>query len=611
LSFFSFIPFYFLSLELAMHKRKYFFFSLMSGLMLITNFYLFYTLSIFTLIYFTYRFYEREQSFRGYFRSAWALIFLYLIGVLLSGLIVLPGIIFILDNSRILSNNQSLLYFENIRVYFHMMISHFVPSATFVSRIDSVNGVEQYISIHESVTYQTRDLHVWSGTLTALLLIQSLFEKNYRRYLNRTYIVLMLLLLIFPIGGAFLHGLSEHSFRWTIFYIFINIMISMRYIDNIELINVKVLKISTWIITLLVIVNIPVLAYITGEDIFRFNFQLGIFLFAVLMFYLTKFFLIQKSNQSKYFLIALLIIELSLTAYLTFNNPIYKKLDWSSVYSSESVLEKEPGQLKKFLQYLDKDYGFYRIYAPFETVYWQSSLNMNLLYDFSDIKTYDSTYQYALDDLSRLFDINRGFGWLWNIEIPELINFGSVKYAIVTNASELPHENFQFIDDYLGLKLYRNNHYRPIANTYTKVISYEDFQNEEFDFSIKDFIVAENHQLALIERYLVSSEVNSIENVEVYQNMLLGVIYSNAPSFVVTSIAYDRGWQVFVNDSLVSTYKVNGGFLSFPIENEVNNVKLYFMPLGFREGFFMSLIGGILLLCLIAFEMFSVKKYDA
>jgi uncharacterized membrane protein YfhO len=92
-----------------------------------------------------------------------------------------------------------------------------------------------------------------------------------------------------------------------------------------------------------------------------------------------------------------------------------------------------------------------------------------------------------------------------------------------------------------------------------------------------------------------------------YQNMLLGEISTEEKSFVISSLAYDDGWRVFVNDQQVNSYKVNGGFIGFSVPSGTSKIKLYFMPEGFKLGFIISAIGILVWLLLFIFEFKKIK----
>ncbi|MDP3444387.1 MAG: YfhO family protein, partial [Ignavibacteria bacterium] len=222
-----------------------------------------------------------------------------------------------------------------------------------------------------------------------------------------------------------------------------------------------------------------------------------------------------------------------------------------------------------------------------DSIYWYMSLNMNLIYNFSDVKSYDSTYQPSLNDLYKIFPEIYVSPQIWHITKPELIDFLSVKYAVVTKIEELPHQNFEMIGKYRDFYVYKNNSYRPIIQNGTETISYDQIA-QPFNLYSHNLIISKNEELSIIKEYLMEQSIISIENVNLYQNMLIGTINTSSPTFLVSSIAFDKGWRVYINNQEVRTFSVNGGFLGFPTKTGFQDVKLYFVPVGFKEGVIVS-----------------------
>ena len=199
-------------------------------------------------------------------------------------------------------------------------------------------------------------------------------------------------------------------------------------------------------------------------------------------------------------LISLVMIENAFVSYMTFNDsPSYKKFSWEFVNNFEKVLGEKYDELNYYLGTLEDNQGYYRVYAPFDSVYWYMSLNSNLMYNFSDVKTYDSTYQFANDDLLRIVQLDRGLGWSWNIKQEDLIDYSSVKYAIVTYAGELPHDDFTLVGNFRGLEVYRNNNFQSVARTRNQVMSYEEYEKLNEPHLINEYIIVEEKDKDSIE----------------------------------------------------------------------------------------------------------------
>lgn len=602
LSFYSFVPLYFVGIELYFKNRLKFVFPIFVALLLFQNYYFFYTISLFTIIYYIYRFIELKFDWKVFIPKTLCLIGYYLVGVMITSVLIIPSALFIFQSSRVFNSGTNLWFYENIRVYFHMIISWIIPSSTFLSKIVLKEGVESYASIYEPLTYQTRELMLWSGSIVALLLPQVLFDR-YNKNLNRILYLILNVCLIIPLGGSILHGFSEPSFRWTMLFIFMNITLVLPFVDDLERINIKVLNYSLIVVTIITLLNLPILAYILKENFSNYTQQYLLFLvslFIIICFYVL---IIRKPQWIKKGFIILTVIELIFVSYFTFNDsPSYKKFTWEYITNFEKVLGEKYDELNYYLNTLEESQGYYRIYAPFDSVYWYMSLNSNLMYNFPEVKSYDSTYQFANDDLLKIVDMPRGLGWSWNITQGDIIDYTSVKYAIVTDIKELPHTSFEYVGNFRGLSVYKNLNYQAVMRTVNQVISYTEYAKIMNPARMNTNVISDDSEVNEIKS-LIKNTVNfSIENEVLYQNMLLGDINTNAESFVVTSIAYDTGWRAYVNDQIVKTYKINGGFIGFAVPKGSSAIKLYFVPEGFKIGFIISFIGVIVLGLLTIFE---------
>lgn len=609
LSFYSFVPLYFMGIELYFKNKFKFLFPIFVSLLLLQNYYLFYTISVFTIIYYIYRYFELHYDLKHFIKKTLILIAYYLVGVFITSIIIVPSALFILQSSRVFNTGSNLLFYENIRVYFHMMISWVIPSSTFLSKIVLKDGVEAYASIYEPLTYQTRELMLWSGSIVALLLPQVFFDKQ-NKTINRFLYTILIVILVIPFGGSILHGFSEPSFRWTMLFIFMNIILVLPFIDDIDRINLKVLNFSLAIIFVLVLLNLPLLSLILNENIKDYLGQYLLF-FVSLGFIAANYYIIVK--KPKWFvngILFLVVAELCFVSYFTFNDsPSYKKFTWEYVNNFEKVLGENYNELNYYLEGFDSDRSLYRVYAPFDSVYWYMSLNTNLIHNFSEVKTYDSTYQFSNDDLLKIVDMPRGLGWSWNITQSDIIDYVSVKYAIVTDISQLPHKDFEYVGNFRGLLVYKNLNYNTLLRTQNNVMGYSSYSKINDPSIINTHILVEDLYVEEINKLINNTNNVSVENIEMYQNMLIGEINTVGDSFVVSSIAYDKGWRIFVNDEQVKSYKVNGGFIGFSVPSGTSKIKLYFMPEGFKQGFIISAIGFIAWLLLFFSEYKKIKWF--
>ena len=202
-----------------------------------------------------------------------------------------------------------------------------------------------------------------------------------------------------------------------------------------------------------------------------------------------------------------------------------------------------------------------------------------------------------------LYDIYNPTSWTWEINQGDILNFVSVKYAFAVHENELPSDGFVKIEDFYGINMYENLNYRSVANTYDELITYNEYKEYNDISLINNKIICHDYDYLDISEYLTNTSSYEAFNINKYQNGIDFSIKSDEKTFVVTSIPFDKGWNVIVDNEHTTIYKVNGGFVGFGIENQgIHSISMSFMPSGFKEGLLMTVSGLIILVGLIVFE---------
>ena len=65
-------------------------------------------------------------------------------------------------------------------------------------------------------------------------------------------------------------------------------------------------------------------------------------------------------------------------------------------------------------------------------------------------------------------------------------------------------------------------------------------------------------------------------------------------NFVFTTIAYDEGWSVYIDNKKVNTFCVADSFLAFDSSSGEHDIRLVYYPKGMKLGLIMSLISIVL-----------------
>ncbi|MEG0404486.1 MAG: YfhO family protein [Anaerorhabdus sp.] len=609
-SFYCLVPLYFLGIERYIRDNKKILFLVMVTILLISNWYYFYTLSLFTTIYFTYRYYLINKGFNNYFKNTFKIIGVYLIGVLICGAILLPTIFYMSGNNRI-GISFDLLFGEK-QVYLHLLASMFAPNYLYIYRNN----------VFETNWHVTREICLYAGSIVSLLTCQ-IFAYKDKIFKNASFILygILIIIAIIPMGNAVMHGFSEPSFRWVFLLVFLNIITTCHLLNNFELFDKSIFKRITVGICIFVILIVPITAILSGttsELLNQFLMQWTLFIGCSLVIALISFLLIKKFKNTIKILVILTVVEFSIFGsilYIT-NMDLSGKGTYEFFEQVTHVLQDEDGELNNHLDYLNEDnYGqYYRVYVPHDSIYWYYSHNMSIAYQLNGLMVYFSTYSPSVNKLKELAPqiIDYSSAMIFNITDPEVMSFLNVKYALVLNENELPPViDWKLVDDnYRGsIKIYENQNYRALGTTYSKVISSVDFiENKTVVSELNNTIVAEEKDLEEISSYLKTSTSVNLENVQYGGNQLTGTVISDEKSFMVITLPFDEGWKVLVNGQEVKKYEVNGGFIGIPIEKGDNSIEMYFTPKGFKIGVMLSGVGLVLAGLLISFELIQNQK---
>lgn len=607
LSFYSFLPLYFYAIERILQEKKYILYSFTVLLLICINYYLFLTLTICSILYYLYRYAEINGNLEKSIKSILKVIPYYFIGVGLSSPLIIPSALFILLNDRVYTTSFDFWFFNDYRIYIHLFTSLFIPSSTFITKSIIINGETFFTSLFEPSPYQLREIMTWAGSITSLTVIYSLFDEDiFMRNLNRLFYLILLFISIIPVGNAFMHGLIEPTFRWLMFPTFMNIAISLNYLNKINNIDFMIVKKTVIVICIFLIAFLVLMIFNASYPVNVYFSQILIFVISISSIVLTYICLLYKKTK---LLLLISFIEITLVGYLSINNyQSVTSFTWEYINNYESVLGQK-GELTNYITENFNEKEYYRIYAPEDTIYWYMSLNTNLLYNYSDIKTYDSTYQPELKKLAQWLPELRPLPQTWNIKNPDLIDFLSIKYAITTSLDQLPHNNFELIGEYRGLPIYLNKQYRPVFQNVHKILKLEEIGTKKSSI-IRDYGIVEKKYFDMIESQLKSRKSLIGTNINLYQNMITTNFDADETTFVISSIAYDSGWQVYVDDMLIEKYPANGGFVSFVVPKGSHRIKLYFQPKGFKLGVYLSLFSlfFIVINTLYAFYLKSRKE---
>lgn len=142
-------------------------------------------------------------------------------------------------------------------------------------------------------------------------------------------------------------------------------------------------------------------------------------------------------------------------------------------------------------------------------------------------------------------------------------------------------------------------------------------ENNSFEYVISNFdeisklkvdISKGRYEISNINVYLMDynfKKYSSINNLKIdkKRSEITGVTKTNNDSYVITSIPYDEGFSVYVDDKKVDYELVNSAFLGFKVDKGTHNIKIVYHSPGLNYGVLLSVLGFLLMIFILIYEI--------
>lgn len=599
-SFYALLPLVFIGIEYFFEEKPYIFI-ISIAILCLTNFYSFFSLSLFLPFYFIYRYGTLKQNYKGFFISTFKLIGLYIIGLLLSSILFVPAIIFILNNNRVGQSTFNPLFYSNIKTYINIIASFFLPSHTIY--------LSQTARIFDVGLYSLDELFSFTSNLVPLVFIYVVIIKKSKLFTSKVtpIILFFLLALSVPFANVILHGFSEPSFRSNIFLVFISSMFVSIYLENhsLKIDNAAINK--SLIAIILIIMLIPIILIVFGNNVVSvFQPEVLIIIISSIIFSILYVYNLKRGYVN--YLLVIIIFQAIFSNLFYMHNTLvqYVKEDVNYIHKITDTLENSQGDLKNTLTALNYDnpYQFYRVLLEEGSVFDWGNLNSSVLYNIKSISSYDSTYSTSINNLIYLEPDIENFRSI-NISDENLINFLSTKYAIVDKNSNMCNAssswliiNSNFRNNYM---ICENLKYIDFGISYDKIMTIDEYLANPNTVAFIEYIISNKDDEKVIQQYLSDNKI-ILKNIYYNSNYLSADISSTESGFIVLTIPYDKGWNIKIDNNNVDFYMVNGGFIGVHIPENSKILTMQFVPQGFNLGAVLSGLG------LLLFVFVIIKK---
>lgn len=153
----------------------------------------------------------------------------------------------------------------------------------------------------------------------------------------------------------------------------------------------------------------------------------------------------------------------------------------------------------------------------------------------------------------------------------------------------------------------KGSYYHNKNNKFEYVIS----SNEEIDKLVVK-ITKGKYDISNINVYTLENrlpEYKSINNIKIDKknSTIIGNANIDKDSYIITSLPYDEGFNVYIDGKLVNKEIVNTAFLGFKINKGHHDIKIVYSSPFYKTGLLISSLGFILMLLVLIFERNRTK----
>lgn len=445
-----YLPLLIVGVEKVLHHKKPYLMIAMVFISAVSNFYFFFILSVFTVIYIIFRYFiyyrkEYDKLLTGFIITGLRTGGYYILGVLLSAFLFLPIIYAFTQNGRLNIGPKLVTGYLNY-------------------------DQKYYVSLFQGM-YTTG---VYPGYWTVLSFSAIMMVSFAILFCNKKFwkfhiaYIMILLGLLVPAFGYFMNGFAYVTNRWC-FFLSLLVAVTFRITyDKIYHLEMKE--------KVVLFIELAVYGYLTfafhSKDIVMQVFISLLFIMILILIIQTKW-MKHKPNLKKFILFALIFITIGANGYVLYS-PQYSS--YVNAFLSANQLEKY--SFKGVIGMISElpNHSFYRV-----DTYGDKALNESLNVGYNDVSGYYSlmngsitSYLKDLEDLCQISAYR-----FQNFDHRTMLNeLAGVKYMATTDCTMVPFGYKQIKHVYSGYRvyyLYQNEYALPLGYAYNNYMPKADY----------------------------------------------------------------------------------------------------------------------------------------
>lgn len=635
-------PLLLLSLELLITENKRGAFAVTVAAAAIINYFFFFGMAVFCIIYWIVRLVSGAYKFR--FSRFLAILFEAVVGVLISAFILLPSAYQVFGNTRVteLLDGWTALLYGKEQIYGNIIECFFFPPdlparPVFFPYADvkwsslggwlpvfSMAGVFAYCSAHKG-SWIKRIICV-SVFFAMIPILNSTFSMLNDAYYARWFYMPILIMCLATVSAAEDKNVSFKGGYITTVFITLFIALTVGLMPQ---------KTDDGII-------FGIYSY-AGKNIeYTGAFWLITGIAVVSLIVLLCALVIRKSSMKVFFKMALVAVIVVSVGYSSAHIGFGK----SNTNDVETVIKPRLAEAKLDLEGDNKN---------FRTDYFECLDNVGMYLGYPSINAFHSVVSGSIMEYYDFIGVKRDVASRPATEWWYIRPFLSVKYLMAEKGSEgfistegktlMPGYIYKFSTD--AYDVYENDYYIPYGFSYNRYIKrsdlYENFTPKERGAIMLKALVLEDEDaekysaglenLMDIVNYEITDETDYDPSTELFcdeetlrkdilalketaaydfesdSRHFSATVKRNGNSLVFFSVPYSDGWTAYVNGEKTEIIKTNAGFMSVAVEDGESNIEFRYRTPGLFAGMFVSIVGiAALLIYLLIFNFYKNKN---
>lgn len=604
--------------ELVINNRRGVF-ALTVAMCALINYYFFFGEVIFVVIYFCIR--CASKDFNITLKCFFVIAFEAIVGLLMSAILLLPGLLAILDNPRTGDTLMGfdMLFYGNTQRYGLILSSFFFPP-----------------DIPARPNLFPDSNAKWSSVSMYLPLLSTVgvfaFFKGFRKHWAKILIGVCIFISLIPILNSSFSAFNYSYYaRWFFMPLLIMTMVSCLALEG-DKRNIKFGLITTSVIVGLFTFIGILPKKENGEIIFfklpaypeRFWAYIAIACIGLLLTGLLYTLTIKHKKFMRTAIIGVMMVSVIYSCFMIYTGKLsgegYDVIAQKALYGREKLQ-------------LEGDDKFFRIDT------YDELDNLGMYWRIPTINAFHSVVPPSIMDYYESVGEERGVASRPDTKYLGIRALTSVKYSFVKEgkSNNSPMFGFGYYDTQNGYAIYQNNYFIPMGFTYNYLIT--DHQLKSFPSNHKDRLLLQGllledkdyekykNLLPILPNEQASDDVlGDNENYSKACHQLASnagyyfkhdnkgftsKVSSDQKNLMFFSVPYDKGWSATVNNNSVEILKANNGFMAVPIPEGGSIIRFDYKTPGATMGIVITLSAiGVLVVYLVLVRRYRLKYPD-